>query len=320
MIIKKTETRKGYYLRNGFTLVELLVVITIIGVLMSLLLPAVNAAREAARRTQCHNNLHQIGIAMNACHAICMKFPQAQGYFPEKAKKCTATKVKSTAAPANISTIQYFLLPWLEQKPFYMTHKGWTQEDITVENTEKNRDYVRPPAVYICPSEYSSTLERSINILSGKIFGASNYPSNVQALYSWYDGGSCAPAQPYPDRHPTLDSIKDGASNVVAFAERYAICPTVTSGRMAWLGTLATPHFDPIFASNDSKGNPHIYPPQDSPEIKNCNPLTTQGCHPGTMSILRFDGSVNGMSVGIDEDNWERAIMPADKETITYEW
>jgi prepilin-type N-terminal cleavage/methylation domain-containing protein len=66
--------------RRGFTLIELLVVIAIIAILIALLLPAVQQAREAARRTQCRNNMHQLGLALHNYHDAHSTFPMGQGY------------------------------------------------------------------------------------------------------------------------------------------------------------------------------------------------------------------------------------------------
>ena len=92
---------------TGFSLVELLVVITIIGVLIALLLPAVQAAREAARRVSCLNNLHQIGIGLQNYHAACGCFPPG-GIEP-------AFRVSNGRQFAWSA----FLLPYIEQESLY---------------------------------------------------------------------------------------------------------------------------------------------------------------------------------------------------------
>jgi len=90
---------------RGFTLVELLVVIAIIGILVALLLPAVQAARESARRTQCTNNLKQIGLALHSYHGANNHLPFGSALTSEE--------------PRPVGTWVYFILPYLEETAVY---------------------------------------------------------------------------------------------------------------------------------------------------------------------------------------------------------
>ena len=101
--------------RRGFTLVELLVVITIIGILIALLLPAVQAAREAARRMDCSNKLRQIGLAMHNYHASHKVFPPgAISKIPRPPGAAPDGTIADQGAPWSV-----LILPFLEQMPLY---------------------------------------------------------------------------------------------------------------------------------------------------------------------------------------------------------
>src|SRR5262245_884680 len=96
-------------LNQGFTLVELLVVIAIIGILVALLLPAIQAAREAARRAHCVNNLHQIGIALHSYHS-------ARKVFPYGANDGDC---EDKTPPREVMGWRVLILPYMENQPLY---------------------------------------------------------------------------------------------------------------------------------------------------------------------------------------------------------
>ena len=123
--------------RGAFTLVELLVVIAIIGILVSLLLPAVQSAREAARRTQCINNLKQIGLALHNYHSALQAFPA--GNITEG--PCCSTRSKISWGIS--------ILPYLEQGPLFDRY------DMTAHNEDPSNAFIRSQLLqeYVCPSD-----------------------------------------------------------------------------------------------------------------------------------------------------------------------
>jgi prepilin-type N-terminal cleavage/methylation domain-containing protein len=316
--------------RRGFTLVELLVVIAIIGVLVALLLPAVHAAREAARRSQCVNNLKQMGVALLNLESAHGKMPQAAGYYPgEHQGEPPPAEVRNAPAPAKVGSIAYFLLPQLEQQALYMSISGWTQDIFN-----NNRPPVLPPPFYICPSEMSAGPNSHVKPEDNwdhPGWGGGNYVANVQALNHWHvepndPDLNAARTQPNPYTHPELRHIVDGTSNTAAFAERYAICPappTGDFGRTHWLGTPAA-KYDSVFAWNAYPPGPTFGPlagrdryvgreevPQIAPSPQTCNAELVQTPH-AAMNLLLFDGSVQSVA-DIDEVAWRAYILPADE-------
>jgi prepilin-type N-terminal cleavage/methylation domain-containing protein/prepilin-type processing-associated H-X9-DG protein len=138
-----------HFTRNrsrGFTLVELLVVIAIIGVLVALLLPAVQAAREAARRSSCTNNLKQIGLAMHNFHD-------------------TNNKLPSNIRPSAVSTVRIrwatYILPFMEQTPLYDRidfNKNWSDQTINASGVTNQQCFATRIPNYECPSAPNGTI------------------------------------------------------------------------------------------------------------------------------------------------------------------
>ena len=193
--------------RRGFTLIELLVVIAIIGVLIALLLPAVQSAREAARRAQCVNNLKQIGLAMHNYH-------QAVGSFP----MAMTTAYSAPGVQTNWGTLGALslLLPYLEQQPLYAAvnfdWNFWQGQG----NIENRTVWLTRVNAFECPSD-GMTGEQNTNNYFGSVgttSGVRNHPHST---------GIFARSRTYG-----IESIRDGTSNTVAFSE--ALVSTAPNG------------------------------------------------------------------------------------------
>lgn len=214
--------------RRGFTLVELLVVIAIIGILIGLLLPAVQSAREAARRMQCTNNLKQYGLALqNYADANQGKFPYGNGVF--------LGLQRTSGGPASTGA-QIFLLPYMEQQALYDEFleeaRNASNKALYHLNVFKMAQRGGPIANTTCPSDGTAQ--------SSSDDGGSTTYGNIRGSYltCWGDnmgdaviGTGTAADVTNPPKSPyrrgvfsncdwgSIASCTDGTSNTLAFSE-----------------------------------------------------------------------------------------------------
>jgi len=245
--------------RRGFTLVELLVVIAIIGVLVALLLPAVQAAREAARRTQCTNNLKQVALAMHNHHDTYGHFP-AQYYY--------------LAAPTHSrgdwgSLVR--LLPFIEQENLYniLTPNNFLG-DIPVASATQT-----PIASFLCPTDPTGTTTNGY----ANGYGKTNYLMSHQ-MASTYTSNSGA----VTERVVKMSSVTDGTSNTIMVGERDM--KTNLAGGV-WIGRITGKSDCVTVGRGDLPMNTVADPASDSA----CKRHTWASQHPGGCNFAMADAS-----------------------------
>jgi prepilin-type N-terminal cleavage/methylation domain-containing protein/prepilin-type processing-associated H-X9-DG protein len=296
--------------KSAFTLIELLVVIAIIGILIALLLPAVQAAREAARRMSCSNNLKQIGLAVHNYHATHGCFPP--GNIIKEAGVCPGARpFESDDATCWLISI----LPFLEQKALYDAY------DFNAYNEGAPNQQVRETfvATYVCPSDLATDkLAIPARGPASEVYGAVPYmPGSYRAVSGrseglrYLDSGEIA-SYPEPWRGPIhmvgglgftterFESVADGASNTLMAGE--STTRTNRGFRTFWAYSYA---FYTMSAA--TTGQPRtLYGDydrcvaeagtgRDTPCLRGWGSF-----HPGGMNFLACDGSVHFVSGTID--------------------
>ena len=322
--------------RTAFTLVELLVVITIIGILVSLLMPAVQSAREAARKSSCANNIKQMALA-------CLSHEQAQGFLPTDgwgwAWAGEPDRGYGVGQPGGWS---YNILSYLDQASLHDLGAGTTGS--TLQNSRITL-MTTPLALFICPSRRqvglypwtvgadmvncpdltkygSDRIDYGINLGDTNIGGSadnvgpSNYTDGSNPKWSGWlaSQGTFCTGVSYQRSMVTMAAVSDGASNTFLVGEEYHDPDGYSTG------AVGDDNHGPFTGfENDSMRGTYAtwWPPtQDTPGVVRYGSFGS--VHAGNFNMSMCDGSIHAISYSIDQETFRRLGNRCDNLPIDW--
>jgi prepilin-type N-terminal cleavage/methylation domain-containing protein/prepilin-type processing-associated H-X9-DG protein len=278
--------------RRGFTLVELLVVIAIIGILIALLLPAVQAAREAARRSQCLNNLVQIGIALHQYEGAYEVFPPG---------------VVNAKGPIRSEPVGYHMSWLVQMLPFIEDGTTFRHVNFSVgvydAKNEAVRKVTRP--YMLCPSDAGFGFGRDRNIGSNSYAGCHHH---VEAPIDAVNQGVL-----FLNSRISTRDIPDGSIFTLLVGEK-----VLGEADLGWMsGTRATLRNTGTFINHTIEPGTrerHFGRPEEQ-QPRTADPMYVGGFgawHPGGSNFALVDGSVRFLSETIDQSLYESLGNRAD--------